>query len=325
MTDMKKAFTLIELLIVIGIIGILAGVMLGNYSGIVARVQSTKCETNLKNLANAVGTYATCGRYPYAHSAQFIRTTGGTDNQGVEIGEFKGWISWLSGDTRFPIPGDSPASLQHVAFSDQNEKNITFAITNGAIWTAVGKNRDCYVCPVHLEQCRRNGVLNPGWSYQMNGYFGFEKSKGSADATEGDFIETGTIRRADRLLLFAEIPALKASSKDAAKRNVKLPEANFNGGSEDLTSCGCLVTKDTSSATGAKGQSAAGGGTSSIGFNHVRGRDIVGHVAFADGHVETLAAPKNGDFANLTDWLCRGLDVVIKKGDYEKINDSDVE
>lgn len=325
MINMKKAFTLIELLVVIGIIAILAGVLLGNYSGIIARVRSTKCETNLKNLANGVSSYATCGHYPYAHSAQFIRTTGGTDNQGVEIGEHRGWLSWLSGDTRFPIAGDSPASLAHVSFADQNDKNILFAITNGAIWTAVGKNRDCYVCPVHVEQCRKNGIMNPGWSYQMNGYFGFEATKGSADVTDGSVVESGSLSRADRILLFAEIPALTANSKDATKRGVKLPEPNFNGGADDLTSCGCLLTKDTGGVAGSKGQNAAASGTASIGFNHVRGRDIIGHVAFADGHVETLAAPKNGDFVNLTDWLCQGLDVAIRNGNYEKINDSDVE
>ena len=81
-----KGFTLVELLIVIGIIAILAGVLLGNYSNITNRVKAAKCQTNLRNLAQAVGSYlVSSGRYPFAGTAEYIRTTGGTDNQGLEI------------------------------------------------------------------------------------------------------------------------------------------------------------------------------------------------------------------------------------------------
>ena len=174
---MKRAFTLIEMLVVIGIIGILAGTLLGNYSGITARVRSAKCASNLKNLANAVSSYAVCGYYPYAQSAQYLKITGNAQNQGLEIGEHRGWISWLSSGQSFPIGGNSPRSIAHCSFADKTKENITYALTNGAIWTAVGKNTDCYRCPVHVEKCRKHGV-DPGWSYQMNAYFGFESASG---------------------------------------------------------------------------------------------------------------------------------------------------
>ena len=321
---MKRAFTLIELLVVIAIIAILAGVLMGNYSGIMARVRSAKCETNLKNLANAVGTYATCGRYPYAESAQYIKTSGGTDNQGVEIREFKGWLSWLSQGVRFPIEGDSPASITHCSYANDDEEKILYAITNGAIWTATGKNRDCYRCPVHVEECRKQGVRNPGWSYQMNAYFGCETTAGKADATQYSYIETGTLTRGERVLLFAEIPAIDVNKKGVRKFGVNLPSVNLTGSDGDPAMCGCLRTEN-SSALGGKGQNAPGAGTASIGFNHVRGNQLVGHVAFADGHVETFFAPANGDFVNLTDWLCQGLDIVINRKNYERVNDSNVE
>jgi len=309
---MKKAFTLVELIVVIAIIGILASVLLGNYSGILERARSTKCETNLRNLAQAVGSYAVCGHYPFAQSAQYIRTTGGTDNQGVEICEFKGWVSWLSQGTTFPIPGNSPASLTHCSYANNNKDQKLYAITNGAIWTAVGKNRSCYLCPVHVKACQAAGVNDPGWSYQMNAYFGYEEKKGAAMATEWSALETGSLNRADRVLLFAEIPALEPNCKAARKAGVKLPKVNLTGGDGTEGMDGCLKYKSLS-----------GGGTGEIGFNHVRSRQIVGHVAFADGHVESLACPQNGDTANLTDWLCQGMDVAINGKNYRKINDSE--
>ena len=309
---MKKAFTLIELLIVIGIIAILAGVLLGNYSGIIARVRSAKCETNLRNLAQAVGSYAVCGRYPYAESAQYIKSTGGTDNGGVEILEFKGWVSSDTRGVSYPIAGNSPASPTKISYANSDDRTVTYAITNGAIWEAVGMNRDSYLCPIHVEQCRREGVRQPGWSYQMNAYFGYD---GGELLTPYSYIETASLTRADRILLFAEIPALNsATSKEAKKAHVQLPEPNLTGGDGDEQMCGCLHYKSLS-----------GGGKCSIGFNHARGRDIVGHVAFADGHVETLSAPKNGNFDELTDWLCQGMDITVQNKNYQKVNDSEAQ
>ena len=311
---MKKGFTLIEMLVVIGIIGILAGALMGNYSGIIERVRATKCQSNLRNLAQAVGTYAVCGQYPYAESAQYIKTVGGTDNGGVEVREFKGWISWLSQGTRFPIKGSAASSITHCSFANSDTKQLTYAITNGALWPAVGKNRECYLCPVHVECCRKKGVLNPGWSYQMNAYFGFERKKGQAEATEFDYIESGSLTRADRTLLFAEIQALESNSKQARKAHVSLPSVNLTGGNGEEAMGSCLKYK---SLTGDSGNG-------SIGFNHLSSGKLIGHVAFADGHVESLQAPKDGNTRDLTDWLCQGMDVVFKQGKYDKINDSEV-
>lgn len=312
---MKKAFTLVELIIVIAIIGVLMGVLLGNYSNILERARATKCATNMRNLAQAVGSYTNCGRYPYAQSAQYIKTTGGTDDQGVEICEYKGWISWLSQGVKFPKPGNSPSSITHCSFANNNKEQKLYAITNGAIWTAVGQNRSCYLCPVHVKACQDAGVNDPGWSYQMNAYFGYEEKPGQALATELSYIEAGSLSRADRTLLFAEIPALSPNSKAARKSHAKLPKVNLTGGDGTDGMDGCLKYK---SLTGDSG-------TGEIGFNHARGRQIVGHVAFADGHVEALACPENGDTVNLTDWLCQGMDIAIDGENYKRILDSEVQ
>ena len=310
-SSLHKGFTLIELLIVIGIIAILAGTLLGNYSNITNRVRAAKCQTNLRNLAQAVGSYAVCGRYPFAGTAQYIKTTGGTDNGGVEIREFKGWVSADTRGVRFPIAGNSPSSLTPISYANGDYDTINYAITNGAIWEAVGMNKDSYLCPVHVDACRREGVRQPGWSYQMNAYFGYDSGE---LLTPYSYIETASLSRADRILLFAEIPALSSTSKDVKRAHVQLPEPNLTGGNGDEKMCGCLRYKSLS-----------GGGQGVIGFNHARGKDIVGHVAFADGHVEALVAPKSGNFDDLTDWLCQGLDIIIQNKNYQKINDSEVQ
>ena len=54
---MKKGFSLVELLVVIGIIGILAGVLMGVFSGGSDSARAARCLSNMKNLANACQTY----------------------------------------------------------------------------------------------------------------------------------------------------------------------------------------------------------------------------------------------------------------------------
>lgn len=308
---MKKAFTLIEMIVVIAIIGILAGVLLGSYSGIIERVRATQCESNLKNLAMAAGNYAVSGHYPYAESAQYTETSGGGDDLGTSIHEFKGWLSWSSEGKTFPMRGN-PSAIDRCIFAD-DEDRVTYAITNGALWRLIGQNRKCYTCPAHVEACRKNGVPHPAWSYQMNGYFGIEPQKGKADLTKYDYIEPGSLDRADRILLFAEIQGLAPDAATLGKTSAgSIPSPKFGGDDPELH--GCLKYK-----------SITGGGNGCIGFNHIRNHQLVGHVAFADGHTEAIVAPKNGDVVNLTDWLCQGYDIVFRDRNYERVNESATE
>ena len=50
---MKKGFTLVEMLVVIGIIGILVGVLVASFSGGTESARNAQCLTNMKNLAGA--------------------------------------------------------------------------------------------------------------------------------------------------------------------------------------------------------------------------------------------------------------------------------
>jgi prepilin-type N-terminal cleavage/methylation domain-containing protein/prepilin-type processing-associated H-X9-DG protein len=58
-SSMNKGFTLVELLVVIGIIGLLVGLSLPAYKIVVARANSSKCLANLRGLGVALNGYLT--------------------------------------------------------------------------------------------------------------------------------------------------------------------------------------------------------------------------------------------------------------------------
>lgn len=305
-TAMKKAFSLVELLVVIGIIGILSAVLLVATGGIGDRARAVKCAANLRSLAAAVNSYASGGVYPFAQSAPVYNTDVSSDGLGISYSAAKGWVSWLDEGAKYPSKSE-PRYTQPSYAGTVTE--VRHALTNGAIWRAIGGRSDCYRCPVHVKACQNAGVDSPGWSYQMNAYFGYDE--GTA-VSPGSYVGA-SLDRADRRLLFAEIPAVAASSKIQSATGVTtLPEVRLTGGSGDAAMDGCL-------------RYSSSGGTESIGFNHQRGKQLIGHVAFADGHIESIAAPKNGGFVDLTDWLCQGKDVVFVNGNYQKANDNSVE
>ena len=312
---MKRAFTLIELLVVIGILGILIGTLVVSFGGSTERARTVKCATNMKNLAAA----AIAESYPFAQSAQYIDTENSrAGGGGVIYNVHRGWISFLDMDVKYPL--ESPGSFQQCSFASGDSREKLHALTNGAIWKVIGGNRDTYLCPAFVKECRKVGVNDPGWSYQMNSYFGYEQEPGKALSTKNAGVNHPS--RADRRLLFAEIPALELKPSEASKSGIKLPPVNLTGGNGTPECDGCLVSK-SKAGSGGKGANASGGGES-IGFNHRRSHEIVGHVAFADGHVETIVAPKNGNFIDLTDWLCEAKDVVYQSqsGSYDEINNS---
>ena len=302
---MKKGFTLVELLVVIGILGILSAALMVSFNGVGDKAKMVKCASNMRGLAAAVNSAAVSGAYPYAQSALGF-DIGGSTTLRMRYYAHKGWISWLDKNVTYPLSSESGYTQPSYAGS---EDNVTYAITNGAIWQVVGKSRDIYVCPSHLDACRAAGVQHPGWSYVMSGYFGYESDPGKAAVSSSTVVPAGSLSRADRTLLFAEIPALTLTNKDRGTAKVSsAPDVNLTGGDGSPEMDTCLEYKSI-------------GGNESIGFNHRKGKQIVGHVAFADGHVEAIALPRDGNFEDLTDWLCTGKDIIFRDGSYEMVTD----
>lgn len=67
------AFTLVELLTVVAIIGILAGLGVGAVSGTVRRAKDARCQTNLKQLSTALISYVgSHGQYPQRVNSEVV-------------------------------------------------------------------------------------------------------------------------------------------------------------------------------------------------------------------------------------------------------------
>lgn len=331
---MKRAFSLVELLVVIGIIGILTGVLLSTFGGATESARAARCLVNLRSLANAATAFSMeegqwyyytqnkkgqLGYYPSAGSVS-----------GGKLGnyqEYVGWISWLSegifkyGGISSPKFGDT---IQNCPFFGTGDlKKDRWALEHGALWRAIGKTSDPYVCPTHVKNCHDANLRTPVFSYVMNMNFGcdFGNGKDYVHANPDEIPmsinvpKNGTLARADRVLMFAEIGC------DPKKVN------QSGGGCSPEHDC--VLQFKATVAGERKGERWKGTGES-MGFPHKgTGGRMFGHVAFADGHVEKFIRPpdKGGTMTKeqLTAALCEGMDIMQNGENYKVIeNGTDV-
>ena len=311
----RNGFSLLELMVVIGIIGILSGVMLSMFGGASESAQSAKCMTNMRNLTVAVynAASANSGYVPAAGSYEYFDMT--------YIRERKGWIGWLNKARPNPY-NTGTKTKSHVssawtpyATHQQGVKvdyeDACFALTNGVIWQYAGRSAETYVCPVHAKLCK-NKKLVPVWSYVMNSYFGYDYRKGGTVTDQHRIFSSlsskhqGVPLGADKILLFAELPFLKLDNiGQSGELEGKSPAFD------------CTLQYDDKTWTGA---------AESIGFNHKSGKNHVAHVAFADGHVTKLILPKSmgsGEIKTLTTWLCQGDEISFDGKSYTRVNQAD--
>ncbi len=289
----KKAFTLVEMLVVIGILGVLVSVTIVAMSGGTQSANNIKCETNLRNLATACQNYGmTNGFYPLAGSVE-------KRNDDKTYTEIPGWISWYSQDA-YGEEGDRPTSHQasmswwSSTYTTDEEERI-YCLTNGVLWKYVSGNREVYRCPVHVSAFRQTP---PTWSYVMNAYFGWDNSKGQRAKDRG-YVgkEYGHLARADRRLLFAELPFMGYEG------------VTVNDSASAGEACDCTLQYNDGEC---------------IGFNHKSGkRDKFAMVVFADAHTERISLPRDGltenNLKELTKLLCTGKDIVLDNNHYKEL------
>lgn len=299
----SSGFTLLELLVVIGIIGVLAAVTIAQFGGATASAKATTCMTNMRNLAVAVQNSAMAnhdGWYPAAGSYKW------TDPRGRKLyyPVHKGWISWnmvRENDT-------SKGGGSSIPFSSGDKEALRLAVTNGAIWRASGASFKSYQCPVHADACYKRNKRYPGWSYVMNQMFGFDSNYGSGPRLNlggrtlenvGQMYIDGKGWRsgsADRMLLFSEIQGV-----DIAEQGLR---ANVDGGGTEGDSVLQYEKNEI------------------IGFNHqVNGKRWIAHVAFADGHVARMFLPRGGlSLTEITKSLCMGHELTFDGSKYEDVS-----
>lgn len=335
---MKRAFTLVELLVVMGIIGILAGVLVASFGRTTEAARAAKCLANLRSLATAANAHnMSDGHYPLAGSVEIKMPF----NRKVVYREIPGWISWLSCDGQY---GRSAAGFANDMSDDSvqypqahqtcdicpwygtgDRKRDEWALANGALWSGVGRNRSLYVCPTHERSYGRT----PVFSYVMNAKFGFDVSHGTKPAgVNEDAIPYGSIKkgRADRTILFAEVHMKDEDSFDSRSKDKKKAKQNEKGNGPEYDA----VLNYKATVNGKKYGTNWDGNPEQIGFPHLGPKGCrVGHVVFADGHVAKLTeATGRGGSANvfqLTAILCEGLDYAYEDGGYMAIRDDDTD
>ena len=299
----RRGFTLVEMLVVIGIIGILIGVMLVSFGGATDSARAAQCLSNMRSLAMAVNARAMeSSFYPIAGSSEMLDL-----GMRMSYAPLHGWIAWLD-DNKYS-GGTSPSHQkveQFPFYGTDREEDAEWAFTNGAIWRAVGKSRSVYTCPVYnrFRQSRKQKPVY--YSYVMNSLFGWDTSEGTKAVFPSDWPgvfkyndnQDGVLKHPDKTLLFAELPTIDPESGEEAE------EAPAGTAGDSVLQYQKI--SGYSSGYAAKGEA------ESIGFVHTTSRkERCAHVAFADGHTEKVVWHKGGvSPKELTAYLCLGLDVV---------------
>ena len=278
-------FTLVELLVVLGILGILIGVLLATFAGTGESARATKCLSNMRNLALAWHGGA-------AGSQEMLDMEAKNTSVRCKYEEKKGWISSA---TKGLYPSESKQTFQPIGFLEADREIREYAITNGWMYGAIGHNTETYTCPSHRHKREGQGRSAWHWNYFMNSRFGWdEPGKAHTKIGGGGGVFTRvSMDGADRTLLFAEIP---------------------HQGPGDWFPTGESGTTDSDAVLWS--------GKENIGGNHRSAKKWHAHVAFADGHVEKLNVDglSGENMKELTTWLCEGKAVGrTSGGKYEEL------
>ena len=159
----NKAFTLIEMLVVIAIIGILTGILIPSLMKAKEHSRRAECASNLRQLYIASMSFAiddaNSGHYPAAYSAEGYDSIHGKWEQSS-----KGWVDWYHWK-------ESAAGVKRADAKTYwwGEKGIT-CITNGALYSYVGSIK-VYMCPSFKRYSDKSGdprFNDPCRSYLMN-------------------------------------------------------------------------------------------------------------------------------------------------------------
>lgn len=283
---MKKAFTLVELLVVIGILGVLVGVLLASFGGSTESARAAQCLSNMRNLATAANTMTVGTQYPLATTkvSMDIKTSKRTGVQKFYI-KHRGWIDMYPGESGW---NDSMAKAGRVVTAYEKEFAVAnYVLTNGAVWAAIGR-KEGYVCPSH-KICSTDRV--PIWSYVMNNYF-------------NNWISYGSLKNAERVLLFAELPF--GSENGSSVLDCGLSSSRGQGANGEVAPCDVIGFNHM----------AAGKRCAHVAFADGHVEKLRSDIKFKKGEQDS----GQSEFRELTKWLCTGVDFTFNGQKYQKMD-----
>lgn len=221
MNRKKQGFTLVELLVVLAVIGILAGMIFPALKSGISKAHDEKCRTNLKQLHTACISYANDngGNMPYAQS--FERYSVQEDMYTC----VSGWIAWTPKDHNPDTLGISEQtktrdSRSSTLYHDRGHgDDARFGVENGMIFEYMNCSMKHYVCPaaekISIDENKVKETIYR--TYAMNEFFYTEsyqnwwnKRKLTSIGTSEEYLydDARTVRKrkpeASKLLLFSE-------------------------------------------------------------------------------------------------------------------------